>query len=251
MFDFLPAVPAAALQGGPLLQVITQVTFNPQSLLASPAGAVAVHERLSDRYPRYVAEQQALITAGPGGVTTQQVPQWRFTDLAGEQSVILSGESVALETSAYATWSDNLDRLQAVLEGICSVSAPRVRERLGLRYVNQVAPDDSADGPESAFAGRVRPSLLGLIAAPGWQGPLGVYLTQITASEGPVQLGLRYGAGPQVAGENFVIDIDCSVTTPGALDTAEIMSQFTELNDVAWRCFCACIEPAYREMLTP
>lgn len=249
VFDFLPDVPVGPLGGGPLQQVITQITFNPQSLLGSSAGAVAVHEQLSDRYPRYITEQQALITAGPGGVSTQQVPQWRFTDLEGKHSVILSGESVALETSAYESWSDNLDRLQAVLEAICRVSSPRVRERLGLRYVNQVGPGE-VEGPNSPFAGRVRPSLLGPIAAAGWKEPLGVYLAQINAVEGSVQLGLRYGAGPQVSGENFVIDIDCSDTTPGALETGVILAQFSVLNDVAWRCFCSCIEPSYREMLS-
>lgn len=245
MFDFLPAVPAAALRGGPLTQVITQVTFNPQSLLATAAGAVAVHEQVNERYPRYVAEQQAMITAGPAGVSAQQAPQWRFVDLAGEQSVVLSGDSVALETTAYQSWSDNLDRLDSVLRAVSTVSAPRVRERLGLRYVNQVSPDDAG-----AFSGRVSASLLGMAASTPWQGPLNAYLAQVSATDGPVHLGLRYGCGPQVAGPNFVIDIDCSVTEAGTLDVEEMLALFTELNDLAWRCFCACIEPSYREMLT-
>ncbi len=246
MFDFLPDVPPAAMHGGPLTQVITQVTYNPQSRLTTTEGAVAVHEQLSNRYPRFLPEQQATITAGPAGVTTQQVPQWRFTDLVGQHAVVLSGESMTLETSAYGTWSDNADRLEAVLEAIRSVTSPRVRERLGLRYVNHVQPD-----PDGGFHERVEASLLGLVADGRWKEPLSAYLGQVNATDGHVQLGLRYGTGPQVAGTAFIIDIDCSTTTPAALDTADILGRFAELNEVAWRCFCACVPQAYREMLTP
>lgn len=101
MFDFLPAFDPVPLGGAPLVQVIAQVKFNVQSSLSTPPPGVGVlHDVLADQYPRLLAEQQAVITAAPGGVTTTQVPQWRLTDLKGQWAVVVAPEQLALETTA-------------------------------------------------------------------------------------------------------------------------------------------------------
>jgi len=245
VFNFLPAVDRVPLGGAPLQQVIAQVKFNTQSALATHQGAGVLYDALSDQYQRMLAEQQAMITAGPGGVTTQQVPQWRLTDLEGVWSVIAGPEVMAIETVAYASWEALRERLRQALDALDVAAGPRVRERIGLRYVNHIAA-----GEDGSFAGRIRPELLGLAGEPGWREALSASLSQTVLRDGDTQMALRYGAGAQVVpGNVFVLDIDCSDEQPVEFDADDVLAYFDTLNDAAYRCFCNCVPAPYRATL--
>ena len=245
MFEFLEAAPAKLLAPAPLVQVIAQVRFNSQSQFTSQQGVTLVQDQIVSRYPRLLAQPQAQFTALPGGMATQQMPQWRMTDLASAWSVVLAPEQVAVETSAYVDWSDMRERLVEVLEAISNVSPPRIRERVGLRYVNHIPA-----GSQSDFQDRVREDLLGVSTEPGWSDHLRVSLSQIVLGEGSTQLALRTGFGADVDPPGvFIVDIDCSDEVPQTFDAVETVQYFDQFNDACYRCFRWSVAEGYRSSL--
>jgi uncharacterized protein (TIGR04255 family) len=248
MFDFLPAADAGELVDPPLAQVIAQVKFNSQSALSTHAGAIIFQESLLEIYPRLLSETQNVITAGPGNVSTNTIPQWRLTDLAGERSCVIGPEHVTLETTVYDTWSEMRSRLIEILNVLAEIAPPRVRERVGLRYVNHIP---AAAG--GTYAGRVSKTLLGLTEQDGWHNSLVASLSQVVARDKAAQLTLRYGRGAGVPGlpkDRFVVDIDVSDENPVAFDHEELTTYFDALNDCSLRCFFAAIAEPYRSTLT-
>lgn len=250
MFDFLPAVDVVELDGAPLVQVIAQIRFNSQSALSTHGGAIKFQESLVDVYPRLLAETQATITAAPGNVSSASIPQWRLTDLAGRWSCVLGPEHVTIETNAYSTWGVLRARLVEALEVLNDVAAPRVRERIGLRYVNHIPV-----GADGTYAGRVDESLLGVAEKPGWRDHLIVSLSQTVVRDGTAQLAVRSGKGAAgVSGfpENaFMVDIDCGDETPQKFDIDASLKYFDQLNDSALRCFFGSLAEPYRSSLHP
>jgi uncharacterized protein (TIGR04255 family) len=249
VFDFLPAVQAIELSEAPLTQVVAQVRFNSQSALSTHAGAIKFQEPLLDHYPRLLAESQATITAAPGNVSSATIPQWRLTDLEGGWACVVGPEHLTIETSAYSTWPLLRDRLVAALDVLTDVAAPRVRERIGLRYVNHIPRDT-----EHGYIERVDSSLLGVVERPGWREQLAVSLSQVVVRDGSTQLTVRYGRGEGVPGlptDAFVIDIDCGDETPGKFDASSSLDYFDVLNDCALRCFFASLAEPYRSSLLP
>lgn len=245
MFDFLPAVEPVPLGGAPLAQVIAQVRFNAQSSLSTHQGVGVLHDILADEYPRLLAEQQAVITATPGGVTTAQIPQWRLTDLDGLWAVVVGPEQLTVETTKYGTWDSLRDRLERALDALAEIGRPRVRERIGLRYVNHVPADE-----KGSFTGHIRPELLGLGDLPGWRQTMTASLSQTVLVDGTTQLALRYGSGaPVLQGDLFVVDIDCSDETAVSFDATDVLTYFDTLNDAAYRCFCFCVSEQFRAAL--
>ncbi len=262
MFEFLPAVDVVRLPKAPLIQVIAQVRFGSQSVLGTHEGAGAVHEVLADMYPRLLAEQQQLVTMTPSGSTVAAVPQYRLTDLKRTWSVVIGTEQLAVEATDYTNWTDLRSRLEAALHAIADITNLRVRERVGLRYINQIQPGDNG-----TFHGRVRSALLGPADDEGWQPHIMSALGQIVANDGDARLLLRVGlATPPLAipgvvnggtatgyggtVSGYLIDIDCFNDEAQEFDTDETLEYFDQLNDVAYRCFCWAVTEDYRTHLT-
>jgi uncharacterized protein (TIGR04255 family) len=248
LFKFLPDVKPFKIDSAPLAQVVAQIKFDSQGSLSSRDGANLFRDRLGDRYPRLLGEQQQTYAAGLSGVTTATVSQWRLTDLAGDWACVVGPEQLVLETSAYSTWTEMHDRLAEALDALREVTRIRVRERIGLRYINHVKPTDSG-----SYDQRVVPELLGLVSRPGWQQALTVSLGQTILREDNVQLAVRYGTGVGVVepADRFVIDIDCSDEQPSTYDdNFDVLAYFDTLNDVAYRCFCACVPASFRVPVT-
>jgi len=242
MFDFLPAESADPIPGAPLNQVIAQVKFNAQSSLSTQQGVGVLYDALSDRYPRLLTDQQAVITASPGGVTTTQVPMWRLTTIEGQTTLVVGPEQLAIETNSYTTWSDTRRALDEALRALGDIAKPRVRERIGLRYINHISSDQSG-----SFASSVRAELRGLVDTDGWRQATTASLSQMLLRDGNTQLTVRYGSGPLVIEEGlFVLDIDCADDQPVPFETEDTLRYFDMLNDASYRCFCACVTKELR-----
>lgn len=247
MFDFLNPAPADQIDGSPLVQVIAQVKFPSQQLLATPAGVGQLHEMLSEDYPRLLSEPQTLLTAGPSGASSTSVPQWRMTDLESTWAVVVSPEYLSVETTSYTTWPDMRSKLRFALDGLSELTSLRVRERVGLRYVNQL-PSDDTGGYDSV----IRESLLGFLADERWRHNLTLAMSQTLVADGTVQLLVRHGTGSAVVGDSnvYVIDIDCYDDAPVAFDLKAVLGEMDELNDVALRCFYACMVDGFGDHIT-
>ncbi len=237
MFDFLPPAESDELTDAPLVTVIAQVRFNNQNVLSTHQGASTFHSSVIDNYPRFLAEPQSTITANAGGVSSTAVPQWRLTDFEKIWACVVGPEQLAIETKSYSTWPVMRARLEEALLALDGVSGPRVRERIGLRYVNHIPPNTSG-----SFTGMVSEHLLGLTEVAGWKEAMALSLTQVMVSSGTTQMAIRYGRGSSQIGlpdGAWVLDIDCADETPSPFEASNVLTYFDDLNDAALRCFHA------------
>nr|WSW67427.1 TIGR04255 family protein [Streptomyces sp. NBC_00995] len=248
MFDFLPRADVVPVGHSVLRQALAQIRFNSQGALGTQTGVSQVHDALADRYPRLTAEQQLTVTATPGsGVQSTATPQFRLQDLRGTWAVVLGPEHVTVETSKYTKWDEMRRRLEEALAAVSEVATLRVRERVGLRYVNHIPP--ASDG---SFEGRVRREVLGVTGDEGWRGSLVGSAGQLIASDNGTQMALRYGLANdvKVTSSPYLIDIDCSNTEPILFNVEDSLSYLDKLNDVAYRCFHWCVEEKYLRELS-
>ena len=245
MFDFLPQVTPTQLQEAPLHVAVAQIKFEYQRSLANHRGASDFQEALTDNYPRLIAEPQSSITASPGNVSASEVPQWRFTDIDNTWSCIVGPEHLAIETNLYTQWSTMRSRLSQAVDVLSSLTKPRIRERIGLRYINHVQ-----HGSEDGFDAVIKRELLGVMAIPEWSDAIAATVSQTIFRNGNTQLALRYGTGlGGQSGSAFVLDIDCADETASTFDGEQSMVYFDQLNDSALRAFSASLAEPYRATL--
>ncbi|GIH72200.1 TIGR04255 family protein [Sphaerimonospora thailandensis] len=243
MFDFLPYAEAVTLRHAPVQQVLAQVRFAQQLALGTPEGIAPVHEALVESYPRLLQEQEQVLTMTSSGVTTATRLQHRLTDLSQSWSAVIGPDHVTVETSAYTSWAALRERVEAALTAVNDSVHLRVRERIGLRYINHLAAD--ADG---TFIDRVRPELLGPASDPGWLPNLTTTLSQAIATDGPAQLLLRHGMSAEQFG-SYLIDIDCVDGNAAPFSLEETLNYFDRMNDAGYRCFCWCVPETHRKQL--
>ncbi|WP_373046597.1 TIGR04255 family protein [Vulgatibacter sp.] len=150
------------LPNAPLVRVIGQVRF-PIVLSVNESGFIApFQEAIRGRYPVLRPEQLQGFVVGPTG-PQQVAPQalWRFHDGGGEWRVSLAPDFVALETTAYRSRADFLERLGEVLQALAITIHPGTVDRVGVRYVDRITGDALEE-----LATLVNPHVLGVTGTP-------------------------------------------------------------------------------------
>lgn len=167
--------------------------------------------------------EQTITFAVPGVGTTTPQTTWRFTNVKGTWRVSLASDFVALETTAYASRTDFLDRFNRVVNALVEHINPQVMDRIGIRYIDRV----TGDALENI--GRyVRSEVVGVIGtevAQYVQHALSESL--FTMPDGPAQLLARWGRMPagatvdpaaiEALGQpSWILDLDmfCSSSRP-------------------------------------
>lgn len=138
-----PSPPEVPLPKAPLVRVIAQVRF-PMLLTARDPNRVAIfQEAIRDRYPHL--DQQNTIMVVSGGVPataneSRAVVHWRFADEAAnfKWRVTLAHDFIALETRAYESRQDFMERLETILQTLGETLAPTHMMRFGMRYIDQI-----------------------------------------------------------------------------------------------------------------
>jgi uncharacterized protein (TIGR04255 family) len=117
--------------------VAAEVRYPPLDELAkgSPAG---FHERIRAQFPIREEQNQLAISVGPGGPSTQQTLQQRFTRRDRLMSVTLGRDSVILETTAYPGWAGFSQTVLEIVRALETDARPDGVARIGLRYVDEV-----------------------------------------------------------------------------------------------------------------
>jgi uncharacterized protein (TIGR04255 family) len=243
MFDFLPPAASTPLRAAPLVRVLVQVRFDNQRAFGTSAGASDIHELIGDRYPRLLAEQQAVITAGPTGVSSDFAPVYKMTDLEGRRSVALGTDHVTLELSDYLDWADARARFDEILSAVVEVGNVRVAERVGLRYVNHF---ESAE-----VDGRVNPALLASLQFSELRAYLASSASQLILRDDGSVLLVRCGISREESQpmSPFLLDIDCATDKAVAFNQDAVYSRLDAFNDVAFRFFIWSITKDYYERL--
>ena len=129
------------LSRAPVVYVLAQIRFS--AVLKMAEYIPAIQEELRSHYPRYGEQQTATLQIGGQGFATPPVTsRWSFEDKAQQCGFIIDQSSLVFHTSNYVDFPHFRDRL---LEGVASVQniidTPLI-ERIGLRYIDLIAPTD-------------------------------------------------------------------------------------------------------------
>ncbi len=165
MIETLPPVEPERLRNAQLALVVAQLQFptilsiqTDQTLLAR------FQEEIRDKYPYLFLGQQFGFQVGLQGVEQQQAASrvYQFTDATREWSVTLTTSAVALEARNYTDYGDFSERVLRIVDAARKVYKIEFRQRLGLRYVNEIRHPDvkTAEG----WTSLINPQLLGPLA---------------------------------------------------------------------------------------
>jgi uncharacterized protein (TIGR04255 family) len=181
------------LPNAPLVRVIGQVRFPPVLSLEKRDFVAPLQEAIRKTYPVLRPEQAQSIVLGPEGMAPgpKQIA-WRFSDVDGRWRVSVTPEFVAIETTAYMSRNDFLNRLQSVLDTVAEHVKPALAQRLGVRYIDRVTGEALKD-----IRQLVRPDVLGIVGAP-FSGQVLHSLTQTSFElpEAKEQVLARWGLVP-------------------------------------------------------
>jgi uncharacterized protein (TIGR04255 family) len=243
------------LPRAPLTRVIAQVRF-PQILAIHKPDSVAVfQEAIRATYPILSEDrihQMVMAPAGPPDIRDGLI--WRFSEGEKRQwRASLSVDFIALETSAYISRRDFLERLRVILVAVERAFKPAEAQRLGLRYIDRLT--DEAVGRIEEL---IRPKILGILQ-PNKEPPLNLggsvlhLLTeaQLLAEEGRIQA--RWGSLPAnttydpaalepISKASWVLDLDMFTPEPQRFANNELLATATRFSERIYSVF--------REMVT-
>jgi uncharacterized protein (TIGR04255 family) len=234
------------LKDAPLIRVIAQVRFPPILSIEKKDFVGSFQEAIREKYPILQPEQTQTFVFGPQGVVqpTFQLT-WRFIDTADSWRVSLAPNFMALETTAYSSRRDFLERLEHLLIAFDKSFNPQIIERFGLRYIDRLIGQDLQN-----ISSLVKPEMAGLMAAEFRE-----YIHQ-TVNEslfvlpnGGEKIIARWGLMPggatfdpdaiePVAEASWILDIDMSLSKNREFCIEELMSE--------GRCFAERIYTFFR-----
>jgi uncharacterized protein (TIGR04255 family) len=149
------------LERAPLVKVLVQLRFPTIAKIDSIDAVAAFQEQLEARYPILRPEHQVPLV--PVGAVMPPVQVfgtiWRMSNTDSTWVVVLARDFVAMETTAYASRADFVERWAEVLRALPAANlAPAVYDRLGIRYIDRLAEEEMVND----LAVLVRPELLGI-----------------------------------------------------------------------------------------
>ncbi len=249
-----PPPPEVPLPQAPLVRVIAQVRFAPILAIRSPDAVSVFQEAIRATYPILNEDRiHQIILATGGAPDIREGIIWRFTDEKKQWRTSLSVDFVALETSAYVSRQDFLERLGALLVALEASFKPSEVQRLGLRYIDRLT-DDAVD----RISELIRPKVLGILQLnkepPLDLGDAILHLmteAQLIAAEGRIQA--RWGKLPgnatydpdalePISKDSWVLDLDMFTPAPEKFASEELRATATK--------FAERIYTVFREMVT-
>ncbi len=225
--------PRRLYEENPIKLVICQIKFPLLSAFDQPGFLAPIQAALLTRFPRVSQEQQLGFALGAQGMA--QMPTatiWRFNQLAGPWSVALARDFITLETQSYRRYEDLRACLEEILDILPALDV-RVRERIGLRYVNRLSHPQARQ--VSDWKPFIRPQLLGVVGGEELGDDVVQALEQIKLKEPDGLMVVHHGYLSEEAagseGAHYLIDIDCFDERPAEFDrdgTLELVDSYHE-----------------------
>ena len=240
------------LTDAPLVRVIAQVRFPDILSIESPAFVAPFQEALRADYPVLRQERVQGASFGPDGVSATAPPVvWRFSDEDGDWRVSLSSGFLTLETARYESRSDLLSRLRALLAALEEHVAPRVVDRIGVRYIDRIV-----GGALEDIAELVRPELLGVVATDMGARAEHSLTESVFRLSGSDVLLARWGAVPANASadpdaiepvleRSWILDLDVSTTERVSFGVDAVAATAERFAERAYTVFRWAVTPAF------
>jgi uncharacterized protein (TIGR04255 family) len=247
----LPDQPRRFYRANPLRLVVCQVRFPVIHRFDEPGALARFQDVLKDRYPRSAPEQQLAITVGPAGPISGPAATsfWRFQGIDDGWSVAVSRDFVSLETTAYERFEHLQVRLAEVLDATLALGVT-VRERLGLRYIDEIRhPDAKRPGDWRQL---IEEKLLGMVGGEELGDDVIQALQEIRLREQDGTVTIRHGyLGEEATGAEpfYLLDVDYFDERSVPLVSAEVIEQVDSYHRTIHNLFETAITEKLREHL--
>ena len=157
-----PSPAEVPLADPPLVRVIAQVRFPVLASVEKRRFIGPFQEAIRKDYPVLRPEHNRGLVLGRQGVVDEHSnTAWRFHDATGAWRVTLAPDFLALETEAYTSRRDFMQRFGLVLLALEEHVDPQVVDRIGVRYIDRVPGENLRALPQL-----VRPEVAGILASP-------------------------------------------------------------------------------------
>lgn len=130
------------LSNPPVVYVLAQVRFN--ALLSMEKYIPEIQERCRKIYPKFRKGVVQNLEFDADGQPREviKVHRWEFFNKEGTEGFILHNDSFVFHSSKYKDFESFIDMLVSMLSEVNEVIDVSLIERLGLRYIDVIAPDD-------------------------------------------------------------------------------------------------------------
>ncbi|MGH8904938.1 MAG: TIGR04255 family protein [Egibacteraceae bacterium] len=232
--------PEVPLPEAPLALVLCQIRFPDTPALVDRVVLGRIKEGLHDLFPVMRSEENAsfAVSMAPGNppqIAANREPVTRFEQIDKSWFVTVNNQFLALSTTAYTSRKDFIARLRDVLAVVTAQADVGVCDRIGVRYVDQVA-DAAVLSDLPTF---VNPALLGVLTLDASDGVAVVHaLTEsLLDLGGNTHLRSRCGVVPPATAldpslggidqASWILDIDVfdSTAVPFTVDLADRAEQ--------------------------
>lgn len=227
-----PSPPEVPLPNAPLVSVIAQVRF-PMLLTVHNRDRVAIfQEAIRDQYPHLERQDIPTIVVVSGGAPSAMsdpLVHWRFADEAAgfKWRVTLAQDFIALETRAYESRQNFMERLETILQTLEETLAPTHMTRFGMRYIDQIKGE-----PMARIETLLRKEVLGVIPCAGPDTRQVITEFAAVAESGellarwgrlPASMTVDLNLLPPIAEDSWLIDLDVSRTEQVAFEAKGIV----------------------------
>lgn len=151
------------LPKAPLVRVVTRINFPVVVSIGKPEFIAPFQEALRGVYPVLRPEQAlGLVFSSVAGTppTPQTQTTWRFSQPDNLWRVALAPNFLAIETTAYESRDDFVQRAKLVVDALGEHVNPQVVDRIGLRFIDRVV-----GTPLNSLAKYVRPEVVGMLTS--------------------------------------------------------------------------------------
>lgn len=245
------------LRHAPLISVLAQLRFPAQPGFDQRDTVAPFLDALRSVYPVVREEAvrgivfQPFQSADPSRVVESKgLTIWRLFDVEGKWRISMSRDFLSLDTSAYLSHDDFIDRLQRILEAFPEALTPPVIDRFGLRYVDRIVPPALSHITEL-----VRSELAGVLGTPASQRVVQSFSESIfdlapnrlVARWGQLAPNASYDPGTvnPIAEPSWILDLDMSQERTRAFNIDEVVNDARAYTRAIYTFFRWAVKPEF------
>lgn len=232
------------LPNAPLVRVVTRISFPAVVSIGKSEFIAPFQEAVRSVYPVLRPEQalRLIFSSAPNASPSPQTQTtWRFSDPENTWRVALAPDFLAIETTAYKSKQEFIDRANLVVNALGEHINPQVVDRIGLRFLDRVV-----GKAMSNLSGLVRPEVVGILSsevAANVQHAMTECLFDVPKEN--AQFLARWGQLPPnathdpaaldaIAEPSWILDLDMFCTKASAFKANQVLRQ---MDDYAERIY--------------
>ena len=236
----------------PLKLVVCQVRFPVMTRFEQQGFVTPFEDAVRQEFPRIRQEQQVLISFTGGAPSAPAMaPSWRFQTADDSTSALLARDALTLETTAYSRFEDFVPLVKLLVGALAGLDI-RFRERLGLRYVNEIRHPDAQTA--SAWSNFINPAILGTVGGELLGDDVIHALENIRLREEDATVVINHGfvgkdAVPSDGEPFYQLDIDFGDDRPAEFNGESTLEQVSSFHNRITNLFEMSISNAMRDYL--